>query len=80
MAESVLAHYLARRDALAERVELIVLMGSAVLESVEVAARLHYETSARILISGGIGHSTHYLDTAITRRGLAVEPGRGLDA
>lgn len=75
MAEGVLAHYLARRDEPAEHVDVIVLMGSAVLESVEVAAQFHRDTSARILISGGVGHSTHHLDTAVTRRGLAVEVG-----
>ncbi|MFK4086609.1 YdcF family protein [Kribbella sp. NPDC020789] len=75
-AESVLAHYLARRDEPVEQVDVIVLLGSAVLESVEVAARLHHETAARILVSGGIGHSTHHLDTAIERRRLPVRGGR----
>ncbi|MFB6718857.1 YdcF family protein [Kribbella sp. NPDC056345] len=75
MPEAVLANYLARRDEPGEHVDAIVLMGSAVLESVEVAAQLHHDTSARILISGGIGHSTHHLDTAVTRRGLPVDVG-----
>ncbi|WP_425554219.1 YdcF family protein [Kribbella yunnanensis] len=75
MPEAVISRYLARRDEPVEHVDVIVLMGSAVLESVEVAARLHHDTSARILISGGIGHSTHHLDTAVTRRGLPVEIG-----
>ncbi|WP_238176565.1 YdcF family protein, partial [Kribbella albertanoniae] len=75
MPEAILARYLARRDEPAEHVDIIVLMGSAVLESVEVAAQFHHDTSARILISGGIGHSTHHLDTAVTRRGLPVEVG-----
>ncbi|TDD60935.1 YdcF family protein [Kribbella antibiotica] len=75
-AETTIGRYLARRDVLPERVDIIVLMGSAVLESVEVAAQLHHATAARILISGGIGHSTHHLDTAVRRRGLTVAVGR----
>jgi hypothetical protein len=49
--ETTIAHYLARRDDLPAQVDVIVLTGSAVLESVEVAARLHHATRARILIT-----------------------------
>ncbi|MFF1817699.1 YdcF family protein [Kribbella sp. NPDC058245] len=76
MPETTIAHYLARRDDLPDQVDVIVLMGSAVLESVEVAAQLHHATRARILISGGIGHSTRHLDAAVHRRGLPVATGR----
>ena len=49
-------------------------MGSAVLESVEVvAAAYHRGLTPRILISGGIGHSTQYLTDAINRRNLKVD-------
>ncbi|NUR97125.1 MAG: YdcF family protein [Kribbellaceae bacterium] len=51
-------------------------MGSAVLESVEVAAEAHYAHAAPVLVSGGIGHSTHYLDEAVRRRGLGLTTGR----
>jgi hypothetical protein len=47
---------------------MLVLMGSAVLEPVEVAARaLHSGATGRILVSGGIGHSTPHLYEAIAR-------------
>ncbi|WP_328998005.1 hypothetical protein OHA18_26510 [Kribbella sp. NBC_00709] len=68
MDEEVIARYLARRDAIDQSVDLVVLMGSAVLESVEVAAEAHRTYAAPILISGGIGHSTHYLEGAVRRR------------
>jgi len=55
-------------------VDLVVLMGSAVLESVEVvAAAYHRGLAPRILVSGGIGHSTQYLIDAINRRDLQVD-------
>lgn len=76
MPEATIARYLARRDEPAAHLDVIVLMGSAVLESVAVAAEVQHATSARILISGGIGHSTHHLDDAVRRRGLAVAVGR----
>ncbi|WP_238152441.1 YdcF family protein [Kribbella speibonae] len=76
MDEDVIARYLARRDPVDHPVELIVLMGSAVLESVEVAAEAYRVYSAPILVSGGIGHSTQYLDDAVRRRGLDLATGR----
>src|SRR5688500_17993999 len=71
----VMSDFLARRDVagLTEPVDLIVLMGSAVIESVEVVAAAYQRGVARrILISGGIGHSTRYLVEAIERRKLDV--------
>lgn len=76
MDEELIARYLARRDPVEQPVDLVVLMGSAVLESVEVAAQAHRLHAAPVLVSGGIGHSTHYLDDAIRRRGLNVATGR----
>lgn len=76
MDEDVIARYLARRDPVDHPVELIVLMGSAVLESVEVAAEAYRVCSAPILVSGGIGHSTQYLDDAVRRRGPDLATGR----
>ena len=74
MDEALNGRYLARRDPIDRPVDLVVLMGSAVLESVEVAAALHREGVApRILVSGGIGHSTEHLEAAVRRRGLQVE-------
>lgn len=60
---TLISTYLAQRDVgeLGEA-DLLVLMGSAVLESVEVAARAWQDGLVpRILISGGIGHSTRHL-------------------
>lgn len=74
MDEALIARYLARQDADDQPVDLIVLMGSAVLESVEAAADLyHADRAPRILVSGGIGHSTHHLEEAAARRGLEVD-------
>jgi uncharacterized SAM-binding protein YcdF (DUF218 family) len=61
---TLISTYLARRDVekLTESVDLLILMGSAVLESVEVTARAwHDGVVRRILVSGGIGHSTPHL-------------------
>jgi uncharacterized SAM-binding protein YcdF (DUF218 family) len=63
-----LGQFLARRDVaeLTRPVDLLVLMGSAVLESVEVTAQAYRDgVTERILISGGIGHSTRYLLEAV---------------
>jgi hypothetical protein len=71
--EALIGRYLARRDPIDRPVDVIVLMGSAVLESVEVAARLlRGGVAPRILVSGGIGHSTEPLEAAVRRRGLDV--------
>ncbi|WP_427895990.1 YdcF family protein [Kribbella sp. GL6] len=75
MDEEVIARYLARRDPV-ERPDLVVLMGSAVIESVEVAAEACRRYDVPVLVSGGIGHSTRYLDEAVRRRGLDVATGR----
>ncbi|TWD82635.1 uncharacterized SAM-binding protein YcdF (DUF218 family) [Kribbella amoyensis] len=71
----VLSAYLARRDdgALTEPADVIVLMGSAVVESVEVVADAYRRGIApRILVSGGIGHSTRHLVEALAVRGVEV--------
>jgi hypothetical protein len=57
--------------------DLILLFGNAVLATAEAAFRLMREDgAARLLISGGIGHSTRYLADAIAShpeyRGLAT--------
>jgi len=72
---TLISDYLARRDVdqLVEA-DLLVLMGSAVLESVEMAARAWYEGLVpRILISGGIGHSTPHLLAKVGQRELRPE-------
>ncbi|MGZ0147593.1 YdcF family protein [Kribbella sp. WER1] len=75
MDEEVIARYLARRDPV-DTPDLVVLMGSAILESVEVAAEAARRYDVPVLVSGGIGHSTRYLDEAVRRRGLDVATGR----
>ncbi|MFF0344846.1 YdcF family protein [Kribbella sp. NPDC004875] len=72
----MIARYLARRDPVEQPVDLIVLMGSAVLESVDVAAQAHRRYDAPVLVSGGVGHSTSHLEEALRRRGLDAEVGR----
>jgi uncharacterized SAM-binding protein YcdF (DUF218 family) len=72
---TLIAGYLARRD-VDEPVEaeLLVLMGSAVLESVVVAARMWQDGLVpRILISGGIGHSTGHLLAKVGQRVVRAE-------
>jgi len=63
-----IAAYLARRDftslspAVVPRADVLVLCGSAVLASIDVAATAFQDGLAeRLLVSGGIGHSTPYL-------------------
>ena len=68
---TVLAGFLARRDERAlthdHPADVLVLCGSAVLESLTVAAdALHGGVVTRILVTGGVGHSTAYLREALT--------------
>ena len=65
-----LGAFLARRDQPAlgpgDPVDLLVLCGSGVLRSLTVAAEaLHGGAVARILVTGGVGHSTAYLRDAV---------------
>ena len=67
---TTLGTFLARRDDDAltplRPVDLLVLCGSAVLRSLTVAAEaLHGGVVARILVTGGVGHSTPYLRHAV---------------
>lgn len=69
----VVARYLARRDVgsldpadIGRPFDVLVLCGSGVLATVEVAARAFHDGIARsILVTGGIGHSTPYLADAV---------------
>jgi uncharacterized SAM-binding protein YcdF (DUF218 family) len=67
-----IAAYLARRDipslspALAPRADVLVLCGSAVLAAIDRAATaFHHGLADRLLVSGGVGHSTPYLRRAV---------------
>ncbi len=65
---AVIGAYLARRDAgaLDRPADVLVLCGSAVLRSLTVAAEaLSSGAVGRILVTGGIGHSTPYLREAV---------------
>jgi uncharacterized SAM-binding protein YcdF (DUF218 family) len=72
---TLVAGFLARRDvdaltpaALAGPADLLVLCGSAVLRSVEVVAdAVRAGAVHRVLVSGGRGHSTAYLEEAVRR-------------
>jgi hypothetical protein len=71
----VIARYLARRDVgsldpveLGRDFDVLVLCGSGVLATVEVAARAFRDGVVRsMLVTGGIGHSTPYLVDAVAR-------------
>ena len=67
-----IAAYLARRDftsfspAVVPRVDVLVLCGSAVLAAIDIAAIAFQDGLAdRLLVSGGVGHSTPYLRQAV---------------
>ena len=67
---TTLGEFLARRDEPAltrdRPADLLVLCGSAVLRSLTVAAEaLHGGAVPRILVTGGVGHSTPYLRQAV---------------
>ncbi len=67
---TVLGAFLARRDEPAptadDPADVLVLCGSAALRSLSVAAEaLRTGACARILVTGGVGHSTPYLREAV---------------
>lgn len=70
---NTLAAYLARRDvealtptALSQPADVLLLAGNCLLRSLELAAQaLEDGLVERILITGGIGHSTNYLRTNV---------------
>jgi uncharacterized SAM-binding protein YcdF (DUF218 family) len=71
-----IAAYLARRDfpslspAVVPHADVLVLCGSAVLAAIDLAATaFHDGVVDRLLVSGGVGHSTPYL-----RQTLAQDP------
>jgi hypothetical protein len=73
----VLAAYLARRDLAslspgdAPHVDVLVLCGSAVLSAVDVAASAFRAGLAdRLLVTGGVGHSTAHLERAVREHPL----------
>jgi hypothetical protein len=67
-----IAAYLARRDiaslspAVVPHADVLVLCGSAVLAAIDIAATAFHDGLAdRLLVSGGVGHSTPYLRRAV---------------
>lgn len=71
----VIGRYLARRDVpslapaeIDHRFDVLVLCGSSVLASAQLAAdAFHAGVVGRLLITGGIGHSTPYLVRAVQK-------------
>jgi hypothetical protein len=69
----MIADFLARRDVpsldpddVGRTFDVLVLCGSAVLESADVAARAVRDgVAGRILVTGGVGHSTRHLAVAV---------------
>jgi len=84
----ILARFLARRDIelfesdwTLEPIDLIVLLGSSLLASADVAAKAFLSgVGHQLLIAGGVGHSTDFLRAAVRRfsdlDGIEVD-GRG---
>jgi hypothetical protein len=72
----VLGAYLARRDVesldpAVQRFDTLVLCGSAVLESVDLAARAFRDgVVGRLLVTGGRGHSSEFLERAVAVHGI----------
>ena len=77
---NTIAKFLARRDlptlshqAIVEvsgvdQADLLILLGSAVLDTLEVTGRAYRKNLAKnLLISGGLGHSTNYLVSAVNQ-------------
>jgi len=69
-----MAAYLARRDldavtsTVVQRTDAVVLCGSAVLQALDTAvAALITQSVPRLLITGGVGHSTELLRDAVRR-------------
>ena len=69
-----IAAYLAQRDiaslspAAMPRVDVLVLCGSTVLAAIDIAATAFHDGLAdRLLVSGGVGHSTPYLRRAVSQ-------------
>jgi uncharacterized SAM-binding protein YcdF (DUF218 family) len=67
-----IAAYLARRDipslspGVVPHADVLVLCGSAVLASIDLAAKAFHDGLAdRLLVTGGVGHSTPYLRRAV---------------
>lgn len=64
----LVAAYLARRDLLADDdpFDVLVLCGSAVLATLDTAAEaMHTGRAGRLLVTGGVGHSTIHLREAV---------------
>lgn len=65
--------FLAKRDIpclseewVKDKIDLIIVAGNAVLDTINSAAAAHRLTGSRILISGGVGHSTPFLYEALS--------------
>ncbi|MEO3988792.1 YdcF family protein [Pseudocitrobacter cyperus] len=70
-AANLLGGWLAQNDFASrpqpDEYELVVLAGNAVIPTIDAACQLAADEGKRLLISGGIGHSTTFLYAAIAR-------------
>ncbi|MEG1422531.1 MAG: YdcF family protein [Citrobacter sp.] len=70
-AANILGGWLAQNDLSShsrlDDAELVILAGNAVIPTIDAACRIAKEQQIPLLISGGIGHSTTFLYTAIAR-------------
>lgn len=70
-AANLLGRWLAQQETIVPPVivedEMIVLAGNAALPTVDAACQLAASSEARLVITGGIGHSTTFLYAAIAR-------------
>lgn len=68
---NLLGNWLAQNDffsrPLHSDIDLVVLAGNAVIPTIDAACQLAAAEGCRLLISGGVGHSTSWLYTAIAR-------------
>ena len=65
---NILSSFLSLTDPLPKTADLLILLGSSLVDHLELISRLYFTHSvSKILIVGGIGHSTTYLYANISK-------------